>query len=682
MRTVQNLSSRLLPRVITLQSNQQMFQSEPTFTGQTPAANRQSAHEQNLATLPMEVELNRRDRLLAGIAKSTIQLLETIDIQEAINLALATLGDATGADRVSISENHPHPLTGELATSMRFEWVTAQVNPIIESPHRQNQSYSSAHLRRWYHALTDEAVVRAQLNDLSQGEQHFLRRDRINTIIVAPIIVACRFWGFIELDSSSTQTIWTDQEESTLVTVAANIGAILQRQQAIETIRHQSHHDSLTGLPNRTLFQQELDASLTTARRTSQIVGVLFCNLDRFKPLNDALGNTRGDLLLKAVAQRIRSILDPAYLLARWGTDEFMILLPEMSHLNGVKQIAQAVLSGFEAPFFIADYELFVSASLGIACCTKGQLDSERLLRNANVALYTCKEQSRGSYYLYSNEVNPWSPERLDIEVNLRHAIARNEFSLYYQPEVDVRTNQIVAVEALLRWNNQELGQVPPAQFIPIAEEVGLIHAIGEWVLNAACTQLALWHRQGLNHLVVAVNLSANQFFHADLCTKIGQTLAKHRLEPKFLQLEITESVAIKNIDVAQSLMRQLRQMGIRLAMDDFGTGYSSLKYLKRLPLNTIKIDQAFIEDLHPWSKDKAIVNAVIMLAKSLKMQVIAEGVEEQDQFEMLQKMNCELIQGYWFSPPLPAEAINELLIQSRLETAHLMLKGGLPGDV
>jgi diguanylate cyclase (GGDEF)-like protein len=665
---------------MTLQSNQQMFQPEQTFTGQPPAANPQSAREQNIEVLPMEVELKRRDRLLAGIAKSTIQLLETIDIDEAINLALATLGEATHADRVSISENHPHPLTGELATSMRFEWVTAQIDPIIESPHRQNQSYSSAHLKRWYHALTDEAVICAQVNDLSQGEQYFLRRDRIHTIIVVPIIVACRFWGFIELDSCSNPKGWTGQEESTVVTVAANIGAILQRQRAIETIRHQSHHDSLTGLPNRTLFQQELDASLTTARRTNQIVGVLLFNLDRFKPLNDSLGNKQGDLLLKAVAQRVRSILDPAYLLARWGTDEFMILLPEINHLNEVKQIAQSVLSSLETPFFISDYELFVSASMGIACCTNDQLDSERLLRNANVALYTCKEHGRGSYYLYSNEANPWSPERLDIEVNLRHAIARHEFSLHYQPEVDVRTNRIVAVEALLRWNSQELGQVPPVRFIPIAEEVGLIHTIGEWVLNTACAQLALWHRQGLNHLVVAVNLSAKQFFHADLCTKVSQILTNHRLEPRFLQLEITESVAIKNIDVAQGLMRQLRQLGVRLAIDDFGTGYCSLNYLKRLPLNTLKIDQSFVEDLHPWSKDKAIVSAVIALAKSLKMQVIAEGVEEQDQFEMLREMNCELIQGYWFSPPLPTQSISELLIQSRLESAHLMLKGGLPG--
>jgi diguanylate cyclase (GGDEF)-like protein len=609
-----------------------------------------------------EAELRKRDRLLQSVAEATTHLLANVGYESAIGEALATLGDAAQVDRICICINHSHPDSGAIANSMKFEWTQTFIPSVLRSSHRHNQLYTSSHFKRWYHVLTDEKAISGLTRELPESEQTILKQDGVLSALVVPVIVSHQFWGFIELHQCSSEYEWSPQEESIVFTMAASISAALQRQQTEEIIHHQAFHDALTNLPNRILFNDRLELALASARRSERILAVLFMDLDRFKTINDTLGHSVGDSLLKEVANRLQDCLRDGDTVARWGGDEFTVLLPQIRTVDDATNTAYRILDTLKTPFQINEHELYIGASIGIALYPQDGKVTETLLQNADVALYRCKEQGRGNCQLYAPAMNSTAPELFALENHLRHALERDEFLLYYQTKVDINTGDIIGLEALVRWQHPEMGLVSPATFIPLAEETGLIVDIGTWVLRTACEQTVQWHKAGLAPLSIAVNLSARQFYQPDLVNIITEVLANAQLDPKYLEIEITESTAVKNMDFTLSVLHKLQEMGVHIAMDDFGTGYSSLNYLKQIPFNTLKIDRSFICDLKPNSKDLEIIRSVISLGQGLKLQVVAEGVDSEEQIELLRELNCNIAQGFFFSRPANFEQTTLLL--------------------
>lgn len=427
-------------------------------------------------------------------------------------------------------------------------------------------------------------------------------------------------------------------------------------------IDYQASHDSLTGLPNRKMFSDLLSNSLINASRRQGKASVMFLDLDRFNKINDILGHDVGDRLLQATAQRLTTCFREYNIIARWGGDEFTILLPYLNSTDYAAKIAQKILDVFKQPFIIDNHYLHITCSIGIAIYPENGQDSDTLIKNADVALYNVKRNGRNNYIFYSPTINAEDSELLILENRLHHAWDRGEILLYYQPRVNITTGKITGIEALVRWKSPELGFVPPVKFIPIAEETGLIVPLGEWILYKACTEMKAWIDQGLSDIRVAVNLSARQFQQSDLVPLVTQTLRRTGLEAKFLELEITETIAMQNIKYSQEKLNQLSEMGIHISMDDFGTGYSSLCYLKQFPLHSLKIDRSFINDINFDPCDLAIASAIVALGKGLNINVVAEGVETEAQLDYLRQLGCAEIQGYFFSPPLPAKDTIKLL--------------------
>lgn len=609
-----------------------------------------------------EAELRKRDRLLQSVAEATTHLLENTGYDLAIYRALEILGKAAGVDRISICENHAHTQTKEPIASIRFEWTADGIESIRHKSHRQGLSYSNPTLSQWQSTFSDARAVCCLAQELPDEERTLLLRDGILSILVVPIFINNALWGFIELDNCSTEYRWSQQEESVVFAMAASISAALQRQDKEEIIRHQAFHDALTDLPNRVLFNDRLTLALAAAHRIKEDVAVMFLDLDRFKVINDSLGHSIGDELLQEVANRLKRSLREGDTLARWGGDEFTLLLPQAQSVDNITLIAYQILESLKQPFNIREHELHVTASIGIAISPHAGEEAETLLQNADVALYRSKEHGRGTYQLYSATMNSRAPDLLALENSLRHAIERNELLLCYQPKINIQTGAIVGLEALIRWQHPERGLISPATFIPLAEETGLIIEIGEWVLRTACQQAVEWHRQGLMPLSVAVNISAEQFFQPNLPEIVAQVLLQTQLDPQSLELEVTETAAVKNMDFTKSVLRQLKDIGVHIAMDDFGTGYSSLNYLKELPFNTLKIDQSFIRDLKPNTRDVEIINAVLGLGRGLNLSIVAEGVDNEEQLGVLQTLECEIVQGYLFSRPLPVDEVTTIL--------------------
>ena len=440
---------------------------------------------------------------------------------------------------------------------------------------------------------------------------------------------------------------------------------VTEHKKAQTIIQHQAFHDSLTDLPNRTLFDRELAKALNQAQQRNQMLAVVFIDLDRFKTINDTLGHAIGDLLLKSVVKRLERCVREKDIIARWGGDEFTLLLPEINCRDDATAIAQRILSALKPGFKLDKHYLHITSSLGIAVFPDDGKDAETLLKNADVALYWVKEKGRNNYQHYALRLNSQAHELLSLENSLHYALARQEFILYYQPIVEVQTNKIVKLEALLRWQHPDLGVVAPDLFIPIAEENGLIVDIGAWALKTACAQTKAWQNMGLSDLIISVNLSARQFYNNDLVKTVKQILRSTELSPHCLELEITETATMRNTKLARQILLDLHQMGISLSMDDFGTGYSSLSYLKDFPFSTIKIDRSFVQDLSFDSSNFAIINAIATLGAGLNLQIIAEGVESEQLKNLLKTLHCDYMQGYFFSLPITAEQATKLLLNS-----------------
>ena len=444
--------------------------------------------------------------------------------------------------------------------------------------------------------------------------------------------------------------------------ICSDIG---ERKRAEERIHSLAYYDALTGLPNRTLLHRLVGQALAEAQRTGKHGALLFIDLNRFKPINDTLGHAVGDRLLAQVAERLRTTLRGEDVVARLGGDEFVAALFDITKREHAGHVAQKLIDALDEPFLIDSYELRLGASIGISVYPQDGLNTEILLRYADVAMYRAKQTQQSGYMYYSQDMNQRALDRLKTENGLRLALERGELLLHYQPKTDMGRSTIIGVEALVRWRHPEEGMISPADFIPVAEDSGLIVQIGEWVLEQACSDALAWQKAGLPPIKVAVNISARQLT-ARLPHIVAALLARHGLDARWIELELTESMLMHGSDAVIAMMDELHAMGIALSLDDFGTGYSSLSYLKRFPINTLKIDRSFVSGIPDDAGDCAIARAIVSMAKQLGHKVIAEGVETEAQRAFLENIGCDQIQGYLFSEPLPANAFVELLMSAK----------------
>jgi diguanylate cyclase (GGDEF)-like protein/PAS domain S-box-containing protein len=437
---------------------------------------------------------------------------------------------------------------------------------------------------------------------------------------------------------------------------------ITERKESEQRIHHLAHHDALTGLPNRLLLDDRIEQALLKSKRSDSMTAVLFLDLDRFKNINETLGHEIGDELLVQAVKRSGTVLRETDTLSRHGGDEFVIVLPELDQPQDATLVARKLLQAFSQPYRLAGHELTVTASIGIALHPDDGVTASELLRNAETAMYHAKEEGRNTLRFYSADMNFASLGELLLETHLRSALGRGELLLHYQPKIDAKTGIMIGAEALMRWNHPEQGMISPALFIPLAEECGLITALGEWALHTVCTQQRAWLDAGLAAVPVAVNVSALQFAHQDIPALVAAALAASRLTPDLLELELTESLLMHNAEHAAAVLGNLRGMKINLAIDDFGTGYSSLSYLKQLPVQSLKIDKSFVQDIDEDGENIKLAAAIIALAHGMELQVIAEGVETEAQRSYLARHGCDQFQGYYFDRPMPAEAFAQRL--------------------
>jgi diguanylate cyclase (GGDEF)-like protein/PAS domain S-box-containing protein len=441
---------------------------------------------------------------------------------------------------------------------------------------------------------------------------------------------------------------------------------ITERKLTEQRVHHVAQHDALTGLPNRSLLQDRLSQAVAYTSRSGNPVWVMLIDLDRFKFVNDSMGHKAGDVLLMTVAARLRSSLRDADTVARLSGDEFVVIVSERGDQELTPDIVQRVMNAVAQPVMLGTKEFFVTCSIGVAVYPSESTDPDTLIEHADIAMYRAKKLGRNNFQFYTPAMNEESLERVRIESALRNAVERNEFVLYYQPQLDIKTGKICGMEALIRWQHPELGMVPPGRFISIAEETGMIVQIGAWVLRTACAQNKAWQDASFDKLRVAVNLSARQFGAADLIENLASVLADTGLEPKYLEIELTESLFMSDITPAVDLLHRMKALGVNLSIDDFGTGYSSLSYLSRFPIDVLKIDRSFVADITRDANDEAIVTSIIALAHNLKLAVIAEGVETGEQLDYLRRHGCDEMQGYYFSKPLPAHEFEQLLVEGR----------------
>lgn len=458
------------------------------------------------------------------------------------------------------------------------------------------------------------------------------------------------------------KNLYTDEKGNQFI--VGSVRDISKRKQMEETIRHQAFYDPLTDLANRRLFIEHLTLEMAHAHRNNKKLAVFFLDLDNFKTINDMLGHAIGDELLKDVARRLRSCIRASDLAARFGGDEFNILMYDITGPEEMAISARKILSVFNDPFMISGHELHVSTSIGISIYPDDGKDTDDLLKHADMAMYHSKESGRNTFQFYEPAINVRALERASLEYHLRRSIDQGELLVYYQPLVDIATRRVTCVEALIRWQHPTLGLLNPAEFLPLAEESGLILSIDSWILRAACEQNKLWQQAGFSPICVSVNLSARQFKQPDFADKVSEVLRETGLSARYLDLEITENTVMRDIEMNITNLARLTDMGVSFAIDDFGTGYTSLGWLRKLPIEKLKIDKSFMNDIEEANGNRAIINAIIALAHNLKLKVVAEGVETEKDVSFLRSGGCDEMQGYVFSKAVPAKEITTFISQ------------------
>ncbi len=452
--------------------------------------------------------------------------------------------------------------------------------------------------------------------------------------------------------------------ENTMVGRVWSFRDISIRASLEEELQYQATHDLLTGLPNRVLLRDRLKQAIAKYDRANTKFGILFLDLDRFKLINDSISHEAGDTVLCAVTDRLKSVLRDEDTLSRLGGDEFVIIANDVKDETGLAELANKLLGVFDSHFSVEGHDVMLSTSIGICVYPNDGRNIDLLLRNADIAMYHAKELGANQYQFYTDELNKKNKERLNKEMELRQAIANNEFILYYQPQFDLKSEKLVSIEALIRWLHPTKGMILPLDFIPLAEETGLIVPIGEWVLRSACKQVKQWQKQGLPHIRVAVNITTKQFKVYNLVQIIDDILKETALEPRYLELELTETMVINNIEIVNTI-HELKKLGIQIVLDDFGTGYSSLNYLRQIPVDRLKIDQSYVQNIESDRGDDVIIQAIIAMAKSMNLEVLAEGVESKNQLEFLKKQKCGEVQGFYFSKPISAADCEKILKES-----------------
>lgn len=529
--------------------------------------------------------------------------------------------------------------------------------------------------------------ITIRLEDMSKDPRSAgfpLHHPPMKSLLAVPVSHGGRVYGRIYLSDKEDGTPFSADDELLTQSFAHSLSLVLDNaremqeiQRAQQNLDYMAHFDALTGLPNRTLFSDRLHQAIAHVHRYHDMVAVMFLDLDNFKNINDTLGHGTGDMLLKAAAQRILSCLREGDTVARLGGDEFIVMLPDIADIQNAAQVAEKILDTLDCAFDIAQLELYISASIGISIYPNDAREIEGLLANADTAMYHAKKLGKHNYQFFTANMNVRAQHHMQMEKQLRRALERDELLLHYQPQIDTRTGRITGMEALLRWNNPELGLVPPADFIPVAEETGLIVPIGNWVLHTACTQARAWQSADMP-IRIAVNLSGKQFQHhhrQQLLNNVTDALEKTGLSPDLLELEITESIMMEYLDSTLDILDEMKKMGIRFSIDDFGTGYSSLSHLKRLPIHALKIDRSFIQDIFDDPNDAAITAAIIAMAQKMNLEVIAEGVETRGQLQCLCSLGCHAIQGYYFSRPVQAEEATLLLTENIKKSWDLLQK-------
>jgi diguanylate cyclase (GGDEF)-like protein len=444
----------------------------------------------------------------------------------------------------------------------------------------------------------------------------------------------------------------------------ADLTSIAFDHQTLRTrLAHLAHHDWLTGLPNRLSFEERLESAIEDARTYGRTVAVLYVDLDRFKMVNDTLGHTTGDAVLKQVARRFSRRLRKSDTLARAGGDEFTIILSDITGPKDAITVAKKLLHSLKKPAWVGGKELFISASIGVAVYPEDGVDSAALQQNADLAMYCAKRKGGGQAERYGLEIKAAIDRQLAIANELHHALNRGEMLLHYQPQFDLSTGRLSGLEALLRWIHPKMGLIPPKRFIPIAEDCGLISELTDWVLEEVCSQNRQWQSEGFDPVKIAVNIGASQFARANLVGRVARTLCTHNLDPSCLELELTESAIMEDLDTSIRQMARLRALGVGLSIDDFGTGYSALSYLQSLPVNNLKVDQSFLQVLDEVENTGPVIQGIVDLAHGLGLTVTAEGVERESQLSLLRSMGCDTVQGYWLGHPMPARMVTDLLI-------------------
>ncbi|MCU6792157.1 EAL domain-containing protein [Paenibacillus sp. WQ 127069] len=500
-------------------------------------------------------------------------------------------------------------------------------------------SFESSHLLQWVHEEDREIV--------STSIQQIIHTRKSSTQL--EFRVRTRSERYFYVETTLNPILQASTEVSSLVLVMRDI---TERKKSEQTIYHLAYHDTLTDLPNRRLFMDRLRKEVQLAKRHQAQLAIMFLDLDRFKDINDSLGHEAGDLILIESAKRISHCVGPNGLVARLGGDEFVVLLKSLPSLTEVESVSINIQTSLQEPIELAGQLHSMSCSMGVVLFPSNGRDPDELLKRADMALYAAKDMGRNGVSFFHSDMEERSLARILLENELKKAIELEQFHIDYQPKLDLSTGQLIGMEALVRWNHPELGRIPPDKFIPVAEDTGLIIPLGEWVLRRACEQNKKWQTQGYPHVQLSVNLSARQFYQPDLLDKIKEVLTMTELDPQWLELEVTESI-FADIDHAVTILEEIKELGVHTSIDDFGTGYSSFSYIKHLPVNTLKIDASFIRDIHHNKESQAIVKAILTIAQTLDINVIAEGVESQEQLAILQEDGCNQGQGFLFSKPL-----------------------------
>lgn len=623
----------------------------------------EDAEVSSRSTEPVEKSLELERKLTIEKALAEVSRLFLSGEGNYVNEALRILVEAADVNRACIFQI----TEGGDKMNNAFEWCSPGTVPQIEPPHNISTSGFGWSMKK---LLADENIIINDVDELppvASVEKEEFKRQEIKSLLFIPIRAKDRrLFGFARFDDTEKKRVWKDDDVLLLRVAADIISRDFERKLADEAIRRMAYYDSLTGLPNRRLLTDRVAQALSRSRWRKREVAVAFLDIDGFKEINDTYGRGAGDQLLQTIAGRLKSCLRDGDTVARHGGDEFMMLLQDMRSSEDVYIVISKLLSSFRQPVHLGGNEVYLTASVGVSLFPSDGLEPETLLRKADTAMHQAKREGRNEFRLYSPAMDEKVAEKIEKQRRLHLALERDEFVLNYQPQADLKTGDVVGFEALVRWQDPSMGIIPPSEFIPLAEETGLISELGRRILRWACAQNRVFNAGTRNNVVVSVNVSAKQFMRKDFIEDVERILLETGLDPRLLELELTEGVIMENTDEALGAMKNLKALGVRFAIDDFGMGYSSLRYLKHMPVDLIKIDKSFVQNVPANPDDVSIVTAIIRLAQSLKIEVVAEGVETVEQLKFLSEMGCNRIQGYVFSRPLTAEGALRLLNEGK----------------